>query len=244
MRLLDPVTGYPDAPEGIAHLDLAANGIVPAFHIAGSVHVDGGSYLGAGIHATDVNLDARIDADSGKLLITQIVARLRQGGQVEGTVALEPWLPGARVMPAQVTAPITAPGSEESRAARNVLVRAAVGTIPMNGKVTANFKSVSLDTILDIVCAPECRRLGFDARMNGPATATWSEGDNRTVSVTAALDLSPSAQTPAGEVPASGVIDATYTQRNGSVDLRKLEFHLPASDFEAQGELGAYRSAA
>jgi translocation and assembly module TamB len=240
MRLLDPITGYPDAPEGIAHLNLAANGIVPAFHIAGSVHVDGGSYLGAGIHATDVNLDARIDADSGKLLITQIVARLRQGGQVEGTVALEPWLPGARVVPAQVTAPITAPGSEESRAARNVLVRAAVGPIPMNGKVTANFTGVSLDTILDIVGAPAYRRLGFDARVNGPATATWSDGDNRTVSVTAALDLSPSAQTPAGEVPASGAMDAAYTQRNGAVNLRKLELRLPASDFEAQGAIGAY----
>jgi translocation and assembly module TamB len=236
MRLLDPVTGYPDAPEGISHLDLAANGTAPAFHIAGSVHIDGGSYTGANIHAIGVNLDARVDADSGKLLITQIVARLRQGGQIEGTVALEPWLPGPSVAPAQ----LTAPGQEESRAARNVLVRAAVGSIPMNGKVTANFKGVALDAILDTVCPPQCRRLGFDARVNGPATATWSNGDDRNVSVTAAFDLSPSAQTPAGEVPASGVIDATYTQRDGGVDLRKLELHLPASDLEARGALGAY----
>jgi len=240
MRLLDPITGYPDAPEGIAHLDLTANGIAPAFHIAGSVHVDGGSYLGAGIHAVGVTADARIDADSGKLLITQIVARLRQGGQVEGTVALQPWLSGAGVVPAQVTAATTAPGSEESRAARNVLVRAAVGSIPMNGKVTANFTGVSLDTILDIVCAPECHRLGFAASVNGPATATWSKGDDRSVSVTASLDLSPSAQTPAGEAPTSGVIDATYTQSNGGVDLRKLELHMPASDLEVRGALGAY----
>ena len=54
------------------------------------------------------------------------------------------------------------------------------------------------------------------------------------------LGLSPSAQTPAGEAPATGVIDATYTQRNGGVDLRKLELHLPASDLDARGELGAY----
>ncbi|MGD1107204.1 MAG: hypothetical protein ABR865_09170, partial [Terracidiphilus sp.] len=234
MRLLDPVTGYPDAPEGIAYLDLAANGIAPAFHIAGSVHIDGGSYTGAGINATGVNLDARIDADSGKLLITQIVARLRQGGQIEGTVALQPWLPGPSVAPAQLTA------LEESKTARNVLVRAAVRSIPMNGKVTADFGGVALDAILDTVCPPQCRRLGFDARVDGPATATWSNGDYRNVSVTAALDLSPSAQTPAGEVPASGVIDATYTQRDGGVDLRKLELHLPASDLEVRGALGAY----
>ena len=240
MRLLDPVTGYPDAPEGIAHLDLAANGIAPAFHIAGSVHVDGGSYTGANIHAIGVNLDARIDADQGKLLITQVVARLRQGGQqggeIDGVVALEPWLPGPSVASAQ----LTAPGQEESRASRNVLVRAAIGSIPMNGKVTANFKGVALDAILDTVCPPQCRRLGFDARANGPATAAWSNGDDRSVSVTAVLDLSPSAQTPAGEVPASGAIDATYTQRDGGVDLRKFESHLPASDLETRGALGAY----
>jgi len=247
MRLLDPITGYPDAPKGIAHLDLTANGIAPAFHIAGSVHVDGGSYTGAGMNATGVNLDARIDADSGKLLVTQIVARVRQGGQsgqqggeIDGFVQLQPWLPEARAVLAQVTAPIPSPDSEESRAARNVLVRAPIGPLPMNGKVTANFKGVALDTILDIVSPPEYRRLGFDARVNGPATATWSNGDIRTIAVSSTLALSPSEQTPAGEAPASGAIDATYTQRNGGVDLRTLELHLPSSDVIAHGALGAY----
>ena len=63
MRLLDPVTGYPDAPDGIAHLDLAASGAAGTFHIAGPVHVDGGSYIGAGLLAKGITLDARIDAD-------------------------------------------------------------------------------------------------------------------------------------------------------------------------------------
>ncbi len=236
MRLLDPITGYPDAPEGIAHLDLAASGLAGAFHLDGSVHVEGGSYIGADILATGVNLDAHVDADPSQLLITQIVARLRQGGQIEGSVALRPWLPHARIRPAQ----ITAPGPEETRSGRNVLVRAAPVSIPVNGKVTAEFKDVALDAILDIVCAPEYRRLGFDARVNGPAVATWSNGDRRSVSVTTTLALSPSPNTPPGEAPANGVIDATYTQRNGGVNLRKLVLHLPASDLEAQGTLGAH----
>jgi translocation and assembly module TamB len=240
MRLLDPVLGYPDAPEGIAHLDLAANGTAPAFRIAGSVHIDGGSYTGAGMNANGVNLDARIDADSGKLLVSQIVARVRQGGQIEGSVALEPWLPEARAVHAQVTAPITSPDSEESRSARNVLVRAPIGPLPMNGKVTANFKGVALDTILDIVSPPDYRRLGFDARVDGPATATWSSGDIRTITVSSTVALSPSEHSPAGEAPASGALDATYTQRNGGVDLRTLELHLPSSDVNAHGALGAY----
>ena len=243
MRLLDPVLGYPDAPDGIAHLDLAANGTAPAFHIGGSVHVDNGSYTGAGMNATGVNVDARIDADRGKLLITQIVARVRQGGQsghqdgeIDGFIQLQPWLPGAVAVPAQVTVP----EPEESRSARNVLVRAPVGPLPMNGKVTAAFKGVALDTILDFVCPPEYRRLGFDARVNGPATATWSNGDIRTITVSSTVALSPSQQTPAGEAPANGAIDATYTQRDGGVDLRTLELHLPSSDVSAHGALGAY----
>ncbi len=240
MRLLDPVTGYPDSPDGIAHLDLAAAGTAPGFQVTGRVHVDGGSYVGRGIHAKGIDVDALIDADQEKLTITEIVARMPQGGLIEGSVALEPWLPGAPFVPAQISASITVPGSLESRRARNVLVRPALISVPVNGKVTANFKGVSLDTILDTVCPPQYRRLGFDARLNGPATATWSNGDARSISVAAALNLSPSRQPPPGEVPSDGVIDATYTERNGGVELRNLELHLPASDFVARGSLGAY----
>ena len=62
------------------------------------------------------------------------------------------------------------------------------------------------------------RRLGLDARLNGPAVAAWTHGDGNTVSVDAQFGLSPSRQTPAGEVPTTGAIDATYAQHNGSVD--------------------------
>jgi translocation and assembly module TamB len=237
MRLLDPVVGYPDSPQGIAHLNLAANGISPAFQIAGTIHIDGGSYLGANMNATGVNLDARVDADRDKLLITQIVARLHQGGEIDGSVLLQPWLPHAQAVPAQ----ISASGSQESRSSRNVLVHAPLVPILFNGKVTANLKNVSLDTILDIVSPPQFRRLGFDSLVNGPAAATWSNGNVLTVTVlTTNLALSPSQRTPAGEIPASGVIDATYTQRNGAVDLRRLELDLPSSDIIAHGDLGAY----
>jgi len=80
MRLLEPVTGYPDAPEGIARVDLAADGLEAAFDIDGSVHVADGSYIGAGVTATGINLDARVHADRKQLLITQIVAHLRRVG--------------------------------------------------------------------------------------------------------------------------------------------------------------------
>ncbi len=35
-------------------------------------------------------------------------------------------------------------------------------------------------------------------------------------------------------------MDATYTQRDGAVALRKLELYTPASHLQARGHLGAY----
>jgi translocation and assembly module TamB len=236
LRLLDPITGYPDAPEGIAHLDLAAAGQAVTFHIDGPIHVDEGSYIGEGVIATGITLDAQVHADARQLLIGQIVARLRQGGQIEGTVDLQPWLPSFSAATVQ---PYAA-GAEGAPVGRNTLVRSAPWIIPVNGKVNADFKGVALDTVLEMLVAPEYQRLGLDARLDGTAVATWFNGQGRNVSVTANLDLSPSGQTPAGEAPATGVIDATYTQRSGGVDLRKLELHLPASELEAHGVLGAY----
>jgi translocation and assembly module TamB len=239
MRLLDPITGYGDAPEGLARLDLSAAGQQDAFQIDGAVHIDDGSYIGEGVIAKGITFDTHIHADSKQLLITGIVARLRQGGQIEGTVALEPWLPtDASAHPQQAPQ-----GTEESRANRNTLVRTPPSIIPVNGKVTAEFKDVALDTVLDMVSPAPYRRLGLDARVNGPAVAVWTHGDGNTVSVDAQFGLSPSRQTPPGEVPATGAIDATYAQHNGSVALRKLEIHLPQSDLEAHGVLGAYPTA-
>jgi len=236
MRLLEPITGYPDAPVGLAHLGLTVSGLASDFDLDGAVHVDGGSYVGAGVTAVGVNLDARVHADRKRLLISQIVARLRQGGQIEGSVDLAPWIP-----PASST--IERPAAVESgkaRDARNVLVKAVLWRVPVNGKVTARFKDVSLDTLLDIVSTPEYRRLGMDALLTGPAEATWSNGDAQTLSVSATLGLNPSAIPPANEAPLTGAVDATYKQRMGTVDLRRLELHLPASDLEAHGTIGAY----
>ncbi len=236
MRLLEPTTGYPDSPDGIAHLNLAAEGQPGKFTIDGRVHVDGGSYLGVGISAKGITLDAQVHADAKELLISQVIARLRQGGQIDGSVDLQPWLPSAPT----ATMERTDLSQEERRTRRNVLVKQAPPSVPVNGKVTANFKDVTLDTVLTIVAAPQYQRLGLDARLNGPAMATWNYGDGNNVAVTTLFALAPSGKTPQNEAPTSGTIDATYTQRNGGVNLRRLELHMPASDVAAHGSLGAY----
>ncbi|HKN20886.1 MAG TPA: translocation/assembly module TamB domain-containing protein [Terracidiphilus sp.] len=236
MRLLDPITGFADAPEGLARLDISASGQKDAFQIDGGVHIEDGSYIGQAVTATGFTLDTHVHADGKQLLVTGIVVRLRQGGQLEGTVALEPWLPGDPLAHLQQTPH----AAEVFSSDRNTVVRTPDWIIPVNGKVNANFKDVALDTVLDMVSPAPYRRPGFDARLNGPAVAVWTQGDGNTVSVNAQLSLSPSKQTPAGEVPTTGMVDATYAQHNGSVQVRKLELHLPQSDLEAHGTLGAY----
>lgn len=234
-RLLDPITGYPFAPEGIAHIDLSGSGQGSEFRADGKVHVDGGSYIGTGVRATGVRLDANVHADPKRLLISSIIARLRQGGQIEGIVDLSPWL--ARPPESTATAE---PRSGRNRGHRETAPAIPPNTVPMNGKVTANFKDVSLDTILDMVSVPPFQRLGIASLVDGPAIATWSNGDTNTVTVATNLNLRPSSSPQAGEVGGSGVVDATYTQRNGAVDVRKLQIHLPQSELTAHGALGAY----
>jgi len=249
MRLLEPATGYPNAPEGIARLDLAAEGHDGQFRVDGPIHVDGGSYVAPGVNARGVGLDARVHADPEQLLITSIVARLHQGGQLEGMVALDHWLapiPGEPMLePTTASAPAKHWSfAHKKQTAPVAQVPAPVHPgpipVPISGTVTAQLKGVALDTVMDIVAQGPFQRLGVDARLNGPATATWTNGDTRTLTVGATLNLNPPAHAVAGEAPASGILDATYTQRDGAVDLRSLVVAMPASRIDAHGHLGAY----
>ena len=241
MKLVEPMTGYPFTPEGTARLDISCWAQDGQFRTDGTIHADGASYIGTGVFATGVGLDARVHADPAQLLITGIVVRLRQGGQIEGDIDLTHWLssvPGAAVIE---------PAGRTGVRAANAKTRTPpkspnpdVITLPINGRVNATFKSVALDTILDMVASPPFQRLGIDTRLNGPATATWINGDNHTLAVSASFELDSPSQAVAGEVASSGEVDATYTHRDGAVDLRLLDLRMPSSRLEARGHLGAY----
>jgi translocation and assembly module TamB len=246
LRLMEPVIGYPFTPEGIAHLDLAGQGEQGLFGIDGAVHAEQASYVGTGVNAHGVKLDARVHADPERLLITSVLIRLQQGGQMQGEVLLDHWIapiPGGPVLQAATT-----PAKKESRAKlqpRTVNPPPQPGSpvsvdLHTNGKVTALFKDVALNTVLDLVSFPPYRRLGFDTRLNGPSTSVWSNGDVRTLSVSANLSLIANGPSVPSEAPVTGAIDGTYTQRDGAVDLRRFEVNLPDSQVVAHGHLGAY----
>ena len=244
LKLMEPALGYPFTPEGIAKLNLAAVGQEGEFRIDGTVHADNASYIGTGVVARGVGLDARVHADPLRLQITNVTARLKAGGQMDGEVLLDHWiapLAGAPAMQAVVEpAKHEKKGKIHEKAAPPVVVAKVDTDLHTNGKVNANFRDVTLDTLLDMVSQEPFKRLGLDARLNGLSTAAWNNGDVNTLAMTTKFDMSPSTKRVAGEAPTSGVIDGTYQQRNGSVDLRNLQVNLPASQVSAHGQFGAY----
>ena len=238
LKLLNPIFGYPDAPEGIAHLDLDASGAGGGFRVDGPIHLEDASYIANGVTAKGLRVDTSVHADASRLLISQIAIHFRQGGQIDADLLLSPWLaplPGATVISAPPNDTVRATGIRD----RSAIVRNPIIDVPFNGKVTATFKDVPLDAVLDTVAQPPWRRLGLDARLNGPATASWSHGNPLTTTISASFNLDPTGHPEAGEVATTGALDWTFTQRDGAVDLRKFEVHTPSSLFEAHGLLGA-----
>ncbi|HXS76712.1 MAG TPA: translocation/assembly module TamB domain-containing protein [Terracidiphilus sp.] len=243
LKLMEPATGYPNTPEGITRLNLTAQGQNGEFRIDGTVHADNASYIGTGVVARGVTLDALVHADPLHLQITNVTARLRAGGQLEGDVLLEHWIPplsNAPVLQAAVPLKREKKGRTHQPIVAPVVSSNADNLLHTNGKVHAYFRNVSLDTVLDLVSSPPFQRLGLNALLNGPSTAEWNNGDVNTLAISTNFKLVPSSKPAPGEAPASGAVEGTYLQRTGAVDLRTLDVILPSSHLTAHGRLGAY----
>jgi translocation and assembly module TamB len=254
LHLLNPIFGFPFTPEGTARMDLAAAGDGEDFHVDGVVHVDNGAYLNAGVRARHLQVDTGVHADPNLMRFSNVTVRFAQGGRLEGDLELEHWAPHLLATATVSAAPPEAKASRAKhfwnrrktpaplppRNSRDVLAKAPQKEITVHGKITSRFEGIALDTILDIVGRAPFERLGVDAALNGTAHAEWVNGDVNTLKVDALLNMNPSGRPLPGEAPGTGVIDASYSQRNGSVDLHRLELNLPASHIEAHGTLGAY----
>jgi translocation and assembly module TamB len=257
MRLMNPIMDFPFTPDGVTRMDLAGAGDRGEFRLDGTVHVDKGTYVAPGVSARDLQLDTRVHADPNQLYFTAVTIRFKQGGKITGDLRLDQWLPhlaGRASMEPSEGVPnppgdsrlkrffhrhATPPPAPPSNP-RDIVVKEPQQEVTVKGTITSQLDGVSLDTIQDIVGHEPFRRMGIDVTLNGPATANWIKGDVNTLVVGATLDLKPSVQPVANEEPGNGALDATYTQRNGVVDVRRFDLSLPASQIQANGRLGAY----
>ncbi|HKD58896.1 MAG TPA: translocation/assembly module TamB domain-containing protein [Terracidiphilus sp.] len=246
LRVMEPALGFPQTPEGIARLNLAAQGQSAEFRVDGSVHAENASYIGNGVVTRGVGLDARVHADPLRLQITNVTVRLKPGGQLEGDVLLDHWLSPLPGMPVIEAAAAEVKRGKNRKAQTKTQASALPAAHPhstglhTNGKVNAYFRDVALDTVLDMVSYPPYQRLGLNTHLNGPSNAVWNNGDEKSLVIATNFALSSSSRAVNGEAATSGAIDATYFHRDGSVDLRNLQVTLPASQITARGRLGAY----
>src|ERR1700743_1064519 len=107
------------------------------------------------------------------------------------------------------------------------------------GTIRAKLRGISLRTVMAMVAPREYNELGFDTVASGDGTVDWT-GDASDLAARANVTFVPSANTPAGEVPMSGMLDATYFQKNGSVQIKQLQAQTPATKIEISGGLGVY----
>ena len=172
MRLLNPIFGYPFTPDGVTRMDLVGAGDMGEFRFDGPMHVDDGAFVAPGINARNLEVDTRVHADPTQLHFTGMTVRFEEGGQAEGDLELDQWLPhlpgqavleaveppSAKASPPSVTKPKhfwnrrknTAPPAPPPNA-RNILVKLPPQVITVHGKITSKFENVELDTILDMV---------------------------------------------------------------------------------------------
>jgi len=238
LRLFDPLLDFPNVPAGLAHLNVEAAGNTGEFRVDGVARVEDGAFVYPGVVLRGLRVDTHVHIDPRQMVFSSVVVRFLQGGQITGDFTLSPWLSS---YPGQATlSPSRAPARprREPHTVSNLPYEPPF--IPYNGKIDAQVKDLSVDTLLDAVSYPPFQRLGFDARVNGPITAIFTGGYTATTVVSAQLAIDPTGHPLPGEVPASGVFDATYSHKDGSVALRKFFVQFRSSQIQAAGLLGVH----
>ena len=210
---LAPVEGV---DRGVVDLDLNGQGTQTQLVLDGRANVADAAYHINSVHITGVDVDTAIHATQDDLVFSGVRARIRRGGSVDAEMRVAHWLGTMLAQPGQ-------PASASVR----------------RGMIRAKLHGITMRTVLDFVAPHQYDELGFDTAASGDGSVDWT-GDASDLTAKAYVTLSPSARTPDGEVPMSGLVDGTYFQRNGSVLIRQLQAQTPASKIEVTGGLGVY----
>ncbi|HUB16984.1 MAG TPA: translocation/assembly module TamB domain-containing protein [Acidobacteriaceae bacterium] len=210
---LHALTGTPGLAGGTAQLEASGHGVGLQFAIDGNGRISGGEYRDGTVDAGGVTADALAHITQDQIAVTGIHARLATGGALTGEMHIDHWQ-----APSDQTLPKSA---------------------PEHGTIRAQLSGFTLDSLLDSVAPRRFRRLGFATSASGTASVDWTGAiDNVVGSVN--VNLTPPATPAPDEVPMTGAVNAQYLNRTGTVVIRTLEVHTPASGIDVSGSLGVY----
>ena len=209
------LTGTPGLDAGTAQLEANGHGTGSQFVVDGNARISGGAYRTGTVNANNVTADAVAHVTQDLIAVTDIHARLATGGVVTGAMRIVNWQAPAVAQPGQPEA-----GAEQ-------------------GMIRTQLAGFTLDSLLDTVAPRRFRRLGFDTSAAGTASVDW-KGSVDNLTGTVKVNLAPPHAPSPNEVPVTGVVDADYVNRSGSVVVRTLDIHTPASQIQISGSLGVY----
>lgn len=209
-REIRALTGAPGLAAGVAQVDLSGHGTRSQFAIDGTAGISGGAFREGTVLITGISASTTEHINQDVIDVDHIDAQVA-AGTVQAHLTITNWM-------------------NRTGGAKGP---------PQRGTIHANVAGFSLDHILDMVAPSHFRRLGFDTQANGTADVNWV-GSATSLTGRARVTLSPGHPPTAGEVPVTGMVDATYIHRTGTVQIADLEVHTPASQIHVSGGLGVY----
>jgi translocation and assembly module TamB len=179
------------------------------------------------VHLAGINAETHLHITQDELSLTNMTARLAQGGFIDGEMKITHWLNHASTMAGS--------SSKEPGTRRSATTKAGVE----QGAIRAQLHGIALATIMASVAPSHYTELGFDTAASGMATVNWTGSADDFVAA-AKITLMPPLKSTAGRVPMYGAVDAQYSNDSGLVDVHNLDVHTPASEVRVSGALGVY----
>ena len=230
VREVEALSSVPGLQAGVAVLEIQGKGKVKDFAIDGEAKVTGAAYKIPAVRVSGVNGSTSLHITPDELALTTLKGRLPEGGSFEGELHLLHWLAPTPAAPTPKDA-VAALAKKTQNLPAPLLAPITTGFI--RGQVLG----VTLRSVLRIAAPQSFDDLGFETAASGAVSVQWTgNADDLQVSTKVTL-----AAGDAGRgVPLSGALDATYSNRRGAVDVRRLVAQTPGSHIEVQGSLGVY----
>ncbi len=214
---------------GTLGLDISGQGVgANSFDLNGRASLKDADYKTSSLLLTGVNATTMVRITQDEIWIPSLSVKLRQGGGVDGTLQLMHWMapmPPTTVTAAQKTA---RPIATKGRALQQ-----------QQAKINLRIHGIRAQTLLEMAAARRYQDLGFDTSLGGTANVAWT-GSIAAMTADVKLALEPPVPPRADQVPVRGVIDASYVNHGGRLNIRQLDIHTPGSSLDVSGDADVY----
>jgi translocation and assembly module TamB len=236
VRELESLTEIEGLQRGIASLNLKFQGKGSSeFLIDGDAKIQGGAYKTVDVTLQGVDASTNLHATQDELVLQNAVAKLRQGGVIEGAFRLQNWLASSPDLTTHQKAAVNTSPIPKSRKAAPTPTK----VLQPIGAIRAKISRITLRTVLSATAPRDFQDIGFDTAASGLVNVNWV-GSLDDMTLDTKLSLAPPAGAETGEAPLNGELDAEYFNRRGTVQIRSLEAKSPGATISVHGDLGVY----